>query len=157
MSLKKVLFVCKSNFCRSPLAQGLLEAAVTKRGLKTAFEIDSAGTHDYQIGLAPDKNVQDVAVRYGIDISHQTARQIQVSDFTYFDHILVMDCQNKNTLLFMCPPALHYKIELLMSYAPDGRQEEVLDPYQRGQQGFEQMYGEIKKAALGFLESCLSA
>ncbi len=151
--MKKILFVCRSNFCRSPLAQGLFEHFVKEKGMTSDFEVDSAGTHDYQLGFAPDKNTQAIALKYGFDISHQRARQVVRSDFSYFDHILVMDNQNKITLSFLCPTPLQHKIKLLMPYAKIDPIEEVPDPYQQGIEGFETVYAYLSAATRGFLEN----
>ena len=40
----RVLFVCLGNICRSPAAQGILQACINKHGDTDAWIIDSAGT-----------------------------------------------------------------------------------------------------------------
>ena len=82
--------VCLGNICRSPIAHGIMADI-----LPNSF-IDSAGTGSYHIGSPPDPRSIQVAQDNGIDISHQSARQFQSSDFTKFDHIFVMDRQNFN-------------------------------------------------------------
>ena len=42
----KVLFVCLGNICRSPAAQGVLQAIVDAEGTSADWLIDSAGTGD---------------------------------------------------------------------------------------------------------------
>ena len=44
----KVLFVCLGNICRSPLAEGVLEALAHSKGLD--ISVDSAGTSQYHLG-----------------------------------------------------------------------------------------------------------
>ncbi|MBP3638626.1 MAG: hypothetical protein J6J20_01935, partial [Muribaculaceae bacterium] len=41
--LRRVLFVCLGNICRSPAAQGVMQAVVDARGESAAWLIDSAG------------------------------------------------------------------------------------------------------------------
>ena len=50
----KILFVCMGNICRSPTAEGVFRKLILEKNLEQFFEIDSAGTHSYHIGSAPD-------------------------------------------------------------------------------------------------------
>ena len=50
----KVLFVCMGNICRSPTAEGIFRHLVAAAGLSDRIVADSAGTHDYHVGHAPD-------------------------------------------------------------------------------------------------------
>lgn len=86
--------VCLGNICRSPLAHGVLEHLAQEKGLD--WTIDSAGTGDWHVGSQPDRRSIAVAKKYGVDISAQCCRQIEVSDFDVYDHILVMDRSNLN-------------------------------------------------------------
>ena len=45
-----VLFVCMGNICRSPIAEGVFRALVANAGLAERILVDSAATHDYQLG-----------------------------------------------------------------------------------------------------------
>ena len=80
--------VSLGNFCRSPLAQGILHSKI----IKNAF-IDSAGTASYHIGRSPDPRSILVAKKK-IDISNYKARKLIKEDFKKFDFIYVMDNSN---------------------------------------------------------------
>lgn len=45
----RVLMVCMGNICRSSTAQGVLEHLVAQKNLQHAVQVDSAGTHGYQL------------------------------------------------------------------------------------------------------------
>ncbi|MEM9208554.1 MAG: low molecular weight phosphotyrosine protein phosphatase, partial [Pseudomonadota bacterium] len=64
-----VLFVCMGNICRSPTAEGVFRNRVDAAGLDSAIFIDSAGTHAYHQGEAPDRRAQDAAERRGVSMS----------------------------------------------------------------------------------------
>src|ERR1700748_2847012 len=82
----KILMVCLGNICRSPLAEGILEAKAKKLGLP--WEVDSAGTNNnYHIGEAPHPLSQKVARLNSLDISNQCARAFVADDFDRFDKI----------------------------------------------------------------------
>ena len=48
--MKKILFVCHGNICRSPMAEFLMKDLVQKAGLASQFHIESAATSREEIG-----------------------------------------------------------------------------------------------------------
>ena len=48
--MKKILFVCHGNICRSPMAEFIFKNMVAKRGLDKEFYIRSAATSSEEIG-----------------------------------------------------------------------------------------------------------
>ena len=87
--MTKVLFVCMGNICRSPSAEGVFRHLVNDAGLSDVVRIDSAGTHAFHIGEAPDARAQAAARKRGYEITHCEARQVTAEDFRDFDLILV--------------------------------------------------------------------
>jgi len=81
----KVLFVCMGNICRSPTAEGVFTKLVKDHNLETHFAIDSAGTHAYHVGNAPDLRSQAAALERGIDLSSLRGRKVINGDFEDFD------------------------------------------------------------------------
>ncbi len=147
----KVLFVCLGNICRSPTAEGVFRFWVKKYKLEHAFEIDSAGTSGYHQGEAPDRRSQMAAAKRGYSLVGQTSRQITQTDFEYFDYILAMDKQNLKDLSRICPNQHHYKLQLFLSFIPQGKMLEVPDPYYGGEQGFNRVIDLVEQASQGFL------
>lgn len=147
----KVLVVCMGNICRSPLAHGLLEHRVAQAGLADRIAIDSAGTHAYHVGNAPDPRSQQTALRHGIDLSSQRARKVVVSDFAEFDYVLAMDNDNRVLLSAQCPDEHRHKLKLFLEFAPQLAETEVPDPYYGGDSGFERVYQLIDAAADGLM------
>lgn len=126
---------------------------VKKQGVETRFDIDSAGTHAYHVGNPPDERAQKAALARSIDLSKLKARQVKHGDFDRFEHILVMDRQNYDTLMFVCPRDKTHKIKLFLEYAHSTEVMEVPDPYYGGPKGFEEVLDLIEQASLGFLNS----
>ncbi|MDH5784928.1 MAG: low molecular weight phosphotyrosine protein phosphatase [Chromatiales bacterium] len=147
----KVLFVCMGNICRSPLAHGLFEHRVKEVGLDDRITIDSAGTHAYHVGNQPDPRSQQTALRHGIDLSSQRARQVVVSDFENFDYVIAMDRDNHTILSEKCPGQYRHKLKLFMEFAPQLTEREVPDPYYGGESGFELVYQLIDAASNGLM------
>jgi protein-tyrosine phosphatase len=137
--MKKVhiLFVCMGNICRSPTAEGVMRSMVERAGLQQKVVVDSAGTHDYHVGEAPDPRAQGAAAKRGYDLSMLQARQVGASDFDEFDLILAMDFNNLVVLQDICPPEAQGKVGLLMPYATNRRSSIVHDPYYRSAKDFD--------------------
>jgi len=52
--MKRILFICLGNICRSPAADGIMKHLVAERGLEDEFLIDSAGIGSWHVGQLPD-------------------------------------------------------------------------------------------------------
>lgn len=148
----KVLFVCMGNICRSPTAHGVFLKLIADQSVGDLIEVDSAGTHAYHIGKAPDRRSQTAALQRGVDLSPLRARQVQKNDFGYYDYILAMDNDNLEILIEHCPVQHRHKLQLFLEYAPHLPENEVPDPYYGGERGFEQVLDLVEAAAQGLLE-----
>jgi protein-tyrosine phosphatase len=141
------------NICRSPTVEGVLRAKVAQAGLAHRVTIDSAGTHNYHPGSPPDDRSQAHALARGIDISQLRARQIAEADYERFDLILAMDWDNLALLQADCPPQYAHKLKLLMSFAADASQGQVVpDPYNGQEAGFERVLDLAEAACAGLVE-----
>ncbi len=50
----KILFVCMGNICRSPTVEGVFRDLLQQHNALADVVVDSAGTHAYHVGEAPD-------------------------------------------------------------------------------------------------------
>lgn len=153
--MTRVLFICMGNICRSPTAEGVFRRMVEQQGLAGQIIADSAGTHDYHIGDAPDARSQAAAARRGYDLSGLRARQIVHNDFSTFDYLLAMDETNLRLLQQQCPDDCRERLKLFLEFADDGALREVPDPYYGGAQGFEQVLDLVEQAAQGLLRDII--
>lgn len=149
----RVLFVCMGNICRSPTAEGVFRQVVRQAGQEERFQIDSAGTHDYHIGKAPDRRAQQAALTRGYDLSGLRGRQVGREDFGCFDLVLAMDQENLANLHRICPPEHREKVRLFLEFGHRFGEREVPDPYYGGAQGFEHVLDLVEDAAEGLLEA----
>ncbi|MBV8033308.1 MAG: low molecular weight phosphotyrosine protein phosphatase [Betaproteobacteria bacterium] len=141
----RVLFVCTGNICRSPTAAGVFADLVRRAGLEDAIHVESAGTHDYHVGEAPDPRAQEHARRRGYDLSALRARRVRKADFAAFDVIVAMDRGHLEILEHNCPPQERGKLRLLVK----GR--DVPDPYYGGPEGFEHVLDLVEGGCLALL------
>ena len=147
----RVLFVCMGNICRSPTVEGVFRHLATRELTDHFIEVDSAGTHAYHVGEAPDPRARRAAERRGIDLTELRARRITVEDFSRFDLVLGMDPLNVVVMQDLCPPELQSRIRLLLEFAPQLGREDVPDPYYGGSNGFEYVLDLAEEASAGLL------
>lgn len=134
----KILMVCLGNICRSPLAEGIMQAKAQAHNLP--WEIDSAGTGSWHAGERPDSRSIRTGRNHGIDIARQRARQVKDEDFDRFDLILAMDSNNYADLLRLArTDEQRSKVAMIMNYLHPGENREVPDPYYHNGL-FEQVY-----------------
>jgi protein-tyrosine phosphatase len=148
----KILFVCMGNICRSPTAEGFLRKVVEDAGLAERIHIESAGTHAFHAGAAPDHRAQAAAARRGVTLTHIRARRIADTDFETFDYIFAMDKDNLGELLERAPEAYRDKVMLFLDFAGTGRTAEVPDPYYGGASGFELVLDLVEQASQRLLQ-----
>ena len=87
----KLLMVCMGNICRSPMMEGWLAHALAQDARLAGYQVDSAGIGAWHVGQPLDPRAVATAVRHGVDISMQRARQLRATDFGDFDLILFAD------------------------------------------------------------------
>jgi protein-tyrosine phosphatase len=144
--MKRILFVCLGNICRSPIAEGVARKIITARGIE--MEIDSAGTSSWHEGEAPCAHSVKVAKQYGTDISAQRSRPIRKEDKTHYDYVVAMDGQNLKDL-----EAQGFQNVHLLGNFGGYEGADVPDPYYfPGFEGFEKVYSMIEKALHDFIE-----
>jgi len=147
-----VIFICMGNICRSPTAEAVFRHQVEQAGLTEQILIDSAGTHDYHIGEAPDARTQRAARKRGYDLSNLRGRQVVVADFYRFDYMLAMDEANLEILKRLRPRDAQSHLGLLLEFAERHTEREVPDPYFGGADGFERVLDMVEDAAAGLLK-----
>jgi protein-tyrosine phosphatase len=148
----RVLLVCMGNICRSPTAEVVLRQIIKINKLGDKVEVDSAGTHGYHVGEAPDARTQRAASIRGYNLSQLRARKVAHQDLDYFDLILAMDLTNLDNLKRMALPEQQHKLGLFMDYARNFEDIEVPDPYYGLGHGFDLVLDMVEDAAQGLVE-----
>ncbi len=86
-----VLVVCLGNYCRSPVAEGVLRAKIAELGVEDAVRVESAGTSTYYEGRRPHRYARREALRRGVDIGGHRARGLNALDPAAFDLVVAVD------------------------------------------------------------------
>lgn len=152
MAIKKVLFICMGNICRSPTAEAVFSQIVKRQGEQSQFEIDSAGTLSYHAGSKPDRRSRKAGKKRGLMMDHLRARQVEAADFERFDWMVVMDEDNRSNLKRMFPDFRQERVVSMMQFAPETGYQEVPDPYYGEGDGFELVLDLLEQACEGFYD-----
>ncbi len=144
--MKKILFVCTGNICRSPSADGILKHMAAKKGLSDKLYVDSCGLQSMHAGESADKRSAAAALKRGYDLSDQFSRQVRVSDFVEFDWVLALDRSHERALRKMAPPEFKDKVKLMLPFSGVTHRDEVPDPYYGGEDGFEDVLNLLEES-----------
>ena len=134
--MKKILFVCLGNICRSPMAQGVFEKKVKEAGLDHDFMIDSCGTIAHHQGELADSRMREHAEKRGYSL-RSIARGLKTHDLREFDWILTMDDNNYNQVMDLANESQKTKIKKMTDFCTKHNFTQVPDPYYGGDKGFE--------------------
>jgi len=127
--MKKILFICHGNICRSPMAEMVLKDMVRKRGIAADFEIASCATSTEEIGNPVYPPARAELMRQGVACEYRTARQLTKADYEKYDLLIGMDGYNIRNMQRMLGGDPQGKIRKMMDYACGG---DVADPWYTG-------------------------
>ena len=120
--MKKIMFICSGNTCRSPLAEGLFKKYLQQNNIND-IEVGSAGVGAFP-GDAVSINSILVACSRDVDISEHRARNINPEHLLTTDLFFCMSDSHKQALLRHCDSE---KIVVLDIADPFGRPIEVYE------------------------------
>lgn len=149
--MKKVLFVCLGNICRSPSAEGVFRAFVEKEGLQDKIFVDSCGTTSHHEGEPADHRMREHATARGYDLT-SIARGLTRNDLVEFDYVLTMDNSNYKNVLALTADDLKYKIMKMTDFCSKHPHDQIPDPYYGGPEGFELVLDLLEDSCHGLLE-----
>ncbi len=147
--MKKVMFVCLGNICRSPIAEAVFRKLLIENKLEKKFFVNSAGTSAFHIGADPDPRMVMIAEKNGVEMEHK-AQQLTKEHLEKFDYIFAMDSQNFDNIIGLTQNIkLRQKVFLLRQFDPlaPSQNAEVPDPYYRGGvEPFKEVYDIVERS-----------
>ncbi len=90
--MKKILFICLGNICRSPMAEYIFRDMAQQRGI--AIQTASAGTSGWHDGEFMHCGTADILDGLNIDSRAFVSQKLKKSDFLDYDYLIVMDDNN---------------------------------------------------------------
>ena len=147
--MKKLLFVCHGNICRSPMAEFVMKDLVKKAGMESQFCIESAATSREEIGNPVYPPARQKLKEHGISCEGHAARQLTNQNYEEYDLLIGMDQANLRNMYRICGGDFNDKMHLLMEYA--GRPgQEVADPWYTGD--FDTTWRDVLEGYQGLLD-----
>lgn len=140
--MKKILFVCHGNICRSVMAEMVMRHLVTDAGREDEFVIDSCATSREEIGNDIYPPAKRCLSAHDVPFARHAARQITREDYEAFDLILCMEEYNIRNLRHTLGAAL-LEEDALKAAPKIGRllDRDVADPWYTGD--FEATYRDV--------------
>ena len=145
--MKKILFVCHGNICRSPMAEYVMKDLVRQSGREDEFVIASAATSREELGNPVYPPVRRKLAEHGIRCDGHAARQMTRKDYEEFGYLIGMDRMNLSNMARICGGDFSGKLHLLMDYTD--RPGDVADPWYTGD--FEATWQDVLAGCQGLL------
>lgn len=118
--MKKIMFVCHGNICRSPMAEFVFLDMVKKRGLDAVLSAKSSATSTEEIGNDVHRGTKAILTKYNIPYNRREATQLTRSDYGKYDLFVGMDGANIRNM------------HRIFGSDPDGKILKILDLTDRG-------------------------
>ena len=128
--MKKVLFICHGNICRSPMAEFIMKDLLQKAGMADRVYVASAATSTEEIGNPVYPPARRELAKHGICCDGKTARQMTRQDYDTFDYLIAMDRNNLRNMQRFVDNDPQGKVSLLLSHT--SRPGDVADPWYTG-------------------------
>ena len=149
--MKRIMFVCHGNICRSPMAEFVMKSLVARAGAE--LHIDSSATSREEIGNGIYPPAAHTLSLHGIDSDGHRARQFTVDDYNACDMVIVMEDYNRRNLLRLIGCDCENKVWKLLDFAKSEPYpcagEDISDPWYHGD--FDKTYKEIELGCKGLL------
>ena len=146
--MKKILFICHGNICRSPMAEFVMKQLVSQAGRADEFEIASAAVSTEEIGNDIYPPAKRMLAAKGVPFGRRAARQMTREDYAYYDYIVCMDQSNLRWMRYIIGEDAVNKVSLMMAWA--GKSRDVDDPWYTGD--FARAYDDILEGCQGLLK-----
>ena len=142
--MKKILFVCHGNICRSPMAEYVMKYLVEQAQLTDQYMIASAATSTEEIGNPVYPPARRKLAEHGISCNGHAARQMTRTDYQRYDLLIGMDSANLRNMTHIAGGDPEGKIRPLL-YDKD-----VADPWYTG--NFEATWQDVLRGCQALLE-----
>lgn len=149
--MKRILFVCLGNICRSPMAKFIFRDLLKKNELEKKYFVDSAGTSAEEIGNDMHYGAKDKLDEKGVNYTKHKARQMKKEDYDKYDYIITMETSNIKSIMRIIGEDKKNKVHRLLDYTNNPR--DIADPWYTG--NFEITYNDILEGCNALINKLL--
>ncbi len=150
--MKKIMFICHGNICRSPMAEFIFKKMLSKNGLSDRVFVSSCATSTETIWHGQGEPVYPPAAKelasHGISCDGKRSVQLQKSDYNKYDLLICMDGNNIRNAMYIIGADPQNKLRKLMDFTD--RPGDVSDPWFT--RDFKTCYRDIEKGCASLLE-----
>lgn len=150
--MKRIMFVCHGNICRSPMAEFVMKDLVKKAGREEEFFVSSSAVSAEEIwgeiGNPVYPPVKRLLAGLGISCDEKRAVQLRESDGDKYDLFLCMDESNLKTAKRILGEKHAEKCRKALSVA--GETRDVADPWYT--RNFDATYRDILRVCEALLK-----
>jgi protein-tyrosine-phosphatase len=100
-----IVCLCAGNYCRSPMAEGLLRREIERNGHAGQIVVRSAGTTDHYNGRPPAPLVVQVVTERGGNLDGHRPHQVTPAEIAQAGLILAMAQEHKDYITAHFPEA----------------------------------------------------
>ena len=143
--MKKIMFVCHGNICRSPMAEFIMKDMLVRAGLEKDAFVSSSATSSEEIWNGVGNPIyppaREMLKKHGISCEGKRAVLLKSSDYDKYDIFICMDNNNVRNAIRIFGSDRENKVKKLMDYTARGG--EVADPWYSG--NFDVAYNDIQE------------
>lgn len=114
--MKKIMFVCHGNICRSPMAEFLFKKMVKEKGKEKEYLIKSSATSFEEISNPVHPGTRRILNKMGIDCSGKYAEKLIKADYDKYDYFICMDERNLRNMLYIFNEDRENKCKKLLDF-----------------------------------------
>ncbi|MBQ6863023.1 MAG: low molecular weight phosphotyrosine protein phosphatase [Clostridia bacterium] len=149
--MKRIMFICHGNICRSPMAEFVLKKMLNENGLSDRVFVSSSATSTETIWHGQGEPVYPPAAKelakHGVSCDGKRSVQLTKADYGKYDLLICMDSNNIRNALRIIGSDPQKKLCKLMDFT--SRPRDVADPWFTGD--FATTYRDISEGCTALL------
>lgn len=146
--MKKIMFVCTGNVCRSPMGMFMLRNRLRQLGIEQEYDVVSAGLLESTKGEDMHPKCKAELEKAGIPFDVHAAHPLRPREFLEMDYVLYMEKYQKIEIKRMMNGRHMEKAHRILDYTDEPR--DLADPYYTND--FDKAYQDLALGIQAFID-----